>query len=132
MADRKGKSIEDRAKEAEATGPRLPAPKQALRDSLIVRRRAQGWEVEAIASEADVSARTVHRVIAERASVGEALTDRDPIDVVKQIVVQCQKDAEDFEELDRVVRPRRRERTALRARYADFQRSKHRVRRARP
>ena len=44
MAPRKGKTIEDRAKDAGATGARLSAAKQTLRDSLIVRRNARGWD----------------------------------------------------------------------------------------
>ena len=85
MAIRSDKTIEERAKQAGATGPRLTAAKQGLRDSLIVARRAQGCHLEAIAAEVGVNERTVRRVLAERESVGEALLDRDPIDVTKQL-----------------------------------------------
>lgn len=97
MARRSGKSIEDRAKRAGAAGPRLSAAKQALRDSLVVSRKAQGWHTDAIAAEAGVNARTVHRVLAERKAVGEALLDRDPIDVVSQLAAQLAASAADFE-----------------------------------
>src|SRR5829696_8727810 len=96
---RKGKTIEERAKEAEAKRAGLSAPRQALRDSLIVRRKAQGWEPGAITAEAGVSVRTVYRVVAQRGAISEALLDGDPLDVVKRVVAQCQQDAEDFEEL---------------------------------
>ena len=47
MARRSDKTIEERAKQAGATGPRLTAAKQGLRDSLIVARRAQGCHLDA-------------------------------------------------------------------------------------
>jgi len=97
VAPRKGKIIEDRAKDAGATGARLSAAKQALRDSLIVTRKGQGFHTHAIAAEAGVSVRTVHRVLAEREAVGEALLDRDPIDVVKGLAAQLEASAADFE-----------------------------------
>lgn len=97
MQARRGKTIEDRAKQVRATGARLPAAKQALRDSLIVARRAQGWHLDAIAAEAGVNERTVRRVLADREAVGEALLDRDPIDVVRQMAAQLQASVADFE-----------------------------------
>ena len=48
LARRSDKTIEERAKQAGATGPRLTAAKQGLRDSLIVARRAQGCHLDAI------------------------------------------------------------------------------------
>ena len=97
MVQRRGKTIEDRAKQVRATGARLSAAKQALRDSLIVARRAQEWHLDAIAAEAGVNERTVRRVLAERKAVGEALLDRDPIDVVRQMAAQLQASVSDFE-----------------------------------
>ena len=97
MVQRRGKTIEDRAKQVRATGARLSAAKQALRDSLIVARRAQEWHLDAIAAEAGVNERTVRRVLAEREAVGEALLDRDPIDVVRQMAAQLQASVADFE-----------------------------------
>ena len=44
----------DRASEQRKRKPRLSAPKQALCDSLIVHRKAQGWTIEAIAAEAGI------------------------------------------------------------------------------
>jgi hypothetical protein len=81
----RGKSIEQRAKRAGAKGKRIGTAKQALRDTLIVARKAQDWPIESIAAEAGIGVRAVHRVLSEREAVGEALLDRDPIDVVKQI-----------------------------------------------
>lgn len=49
------KSVEQRAKEAGASGRRLSAAKQTLRDSRIVQRKAQGWPIDAIAAEAEIS-----------------------------------------------------------------------------
>ena len=60
-------------------------------------RRAQGWHLDAIAAEAGVNERTVRRVLADREAVGEALLDRDPIDVVKELATQLQASAGDFE-----------------------------------
>ena len=97
LARRSDKTIEERAKQAGATGPRLTAAKQGLRDSMIVARRAQGCHLDAIAAEAGVNERTVRRVLAEREAVGEALLDRDPIDVTKQLVAQLEASAADFE-----------------------------------
>ena len=97
LARRSDKTIEERAKQAGATGPRLTAAKQGLRDSMIVARRAQGCHLDAIAAEAGVNERTVRRVLAERQAVGEALLDRDPIDVTKQLVAQLEASAADFE-----------------------------------
>ena len=97
MARRSDKTIEERAEQAGATGPRLTAAKQGLRDSLIVARRAQGCHLDAIAAEAGVNERTVRRVLAERQAVGEALLDRDPIDVVKQMATQLEGSVADFE-----------------------------------
>ena len=94
---RSGKTLEERVKQAGATGPRLTAAKQALRDSQIVARRAQGWHLDAIAAEAGVNERTVRRVLAEREAIGEALLDRDPIDVVRQMAAQLQASVADFE-----------------------------------
>jgi hypothetical protein len=86
----RGKSIEQRAKRAGAKGKRIGTAKQALRDTLIVTRKAQDWPIESIAAEAGIGVRAVHRVLSEREAVGEALLDRDPIDVVKQIATQLQ------------------------------------------
>ena len=97
VARRRGKTIEDRAKQVRATGARLSAAKQALRDSLIVQRKAQNWPLEAIAAEAKVTVRTVSRVLEQREAVGEALLDRDPIDVVKQMAAQFEASIGDFE-----------------------------------
>ena len=97
MARRSDKTIEERAEQAGATGPRLTAAKQGLRDSLIVTRRAQGFHLDAIAAEAGVNERTVRRVLAEREAVGEALLDRDPIDVVRQMAAQFQASVADYE-----------------------------------
>ena len=94
---RKAKSIEDRAKDAKANGKRLSAAKQSLRDTLIVQRRAQQWTLEAIAAEAGVTTRTVSRVLAEREAIGEALLDRDPIDVVRDLAMQFEGSVADFE-----------------------------------
>ncbi len=80
----RGKSIEQRAKRAGAKGKRIGTAKQALRDTLIVTRKAQDWPIETIAAEAGIGVRAVHKVV-EREAIGEALLDRDPIDVVKQI-----------------------------------------------
>ena len=97
LARRSDKTIEERAKQAGAMGPRLTAAKQGLRDSQIVARRAQGWHLDAIAAEAGVNERTVRRVLAEREAIGEALLDRDPIDVVRQMAAQLQASVADFE-----------------------------------
>lgn len=83
--------------QAGATGARLSAAKQALRDSLMVTRKAQGWHIEAIAAEGGVNARTVHRVLAERRAVGEFILDRDPIDVVKALAEQFAASIADYE-----------------------------------
>ncbi|HEV2772475.1 MAG TPA: hypothetical protein VGV57_06560 [Thermoleophilaceae bacterium] len=108
MQRRRGKTIEDRAKEVRATGSRLSAAKQALRDSLIVTRKGQGWHTEAIAAEAGVNERTVRRVLAEREALGEALLDRDPIDVVRQMATELQASVADFEAMASVRRARAR------------------------
>ena len=92
-----GTTVEDRAMQAGATGARLSAAKQALRDSLMVTRKAQGWHIEAIAAEGGVNARTVHRVLAERRAVGEFILDRDPIDVVKALAEQFAASIADYE-----------------------------------
>ena len=93
----RGKSIEQRAKRAGAKGKRIGTAKQALRDTLIVTRKAQDWPIESIAAEAGIGVRAVHRVLADREAVGEALLDRDPIDVVKTIAAQLQGSIGDFE-----------------------------------
>ena len=80
-----------------ATGARLTAAEQALRDSLIVAQQSAGWYTDAIAAEAEVDGRTVRRVLADREAVGEALLDRDPIDVTKQLAPQLTASAADFE-----------------------------------
>ena len=91
------RSIEKRAEEAKAQGARLTAAKQSLRDSLMVQRSTQGWTQAAIAAEAEVSERTVKRVIAERQAIGEALLDRDPIDVVRDLATQWEGSIADME-----------------------------------
>jgi AcrR family transcriptional regulator len=93
----KGKSIAKRAEEVGAKGRRLSSAKQALRDTLIVTRKAQDWPIAAIATEAGVSVRTVHTVLREREQMGQDLLARDPIDVVKTMATQLQGSIGDFE-----------------------------------
>jgi hypothetical protein len=47
----RGKSIEQRAKRAGAKGKGIGTAKQALRDTLIVTRKAQDWPIESIAGQ---------------------------------------------------------------------------------
>ena len=89
------KSIEKRAEEADAKGRRLTAAKQSLRDSLMVQRAARTQAT--IAAEAGVNERTVRRVLAQRQAIGEALLDRDPIDVVRDLAMQFEGSVADFE-----------------------------------
>jgi AcrR family transcriptional regulator len=93
----KAKSVQERAAEKGASGPRLSAAKQALRDTLIVTRKAQDWPITAIATEAGVTERQVLRVLKDRQALGQALLDRDPIDVVKTMATQLQGSIGDFE-----------------------------------
>jgi len=93
----RGKSIAKRATDAKAKGARPGSARQGLRDTLVVQRKAQGWHLETIAVEAGITVRQVSRVLREREAVGQALLDRDPIDVVKQMATQLEASIGDFE-----------------------------------
>lgn len=85
-----------RAKEEKATGRRLSAAKQQLRDSMIVARAAQGIGYEAIAAEADVTTRTVERVIAARRGVRSPLDDA-PMQLLEELAVGLRLSIGDYE-----------------------------------
>jgi hypothetical protein len=93
----KAKAVQKRAAEKGASGRRLSAAKQSLRDTLIVTRKAMDWPNAAIATEAGVTERQVLRVLKDREALGQALLDRDPIDVVKTMATQLQASVGDFE-----------------------------------
>ncbi len=62
-----------------------------------MQRKAQGWSIEAIAAEAGIAVRTVHDVLAQREAIGQALLDREPIDIVKRLATQFEASVGDFE-----------------------------------
>jgi hypothetical protein len=93
----KAKAVQKRAAEKGASGRRLSAAKQSLRDTLIVTRKAMDWPNAAIATEAGVTERQVLRVLKDRQALGQALLDRDPIDVVQTMATQLQASVGDFE-----------------------------------
>ena len=95
----KAPSVEKRAKTTGATGPHLSPARQALRDSLMVTRRGQGWSNAQIAAEAGVHVRTVTRVLNERDVLGDDLINREPTDTVKRMAVQFESAAADLEAL---------------------------------
>lgn len=92
----KAPSVEKRAKTTGATGPHLSPARQALRDSLMVTRRGQGWSNAQIAAEAGVHVRTVTRVLNERDVLGDDLINREPTDTVKRMAVQFESAAADL------------------------------------
>lgn len=85
-----------KAKGAGATGPRLSAAKQALRDSMIVARAAQGMPYAVIAVEAGVGVRQVERVVAGRRGIRSPLEDS-PMDLLDELAVGYRLSIGDFE-----------------------------------
>jgi transcriptional regulator with XRE-family HTH domain len=84
------------AKEAGATGKRLTAAKQQLRDSAIVARKAQGLTAPMIAAEFGITTRTVERVLADRRSVRSPLDDS-PMQLLEELAVGFRLAIGDYE-----------------------------------
>lgn len=84
------------AKRAGATGSRLSAAKQQLRDSMIVARKAQGLSNRVIAAEAGLTERTVERILADRRRVGSPLDDS-PAQLLDELAVGFRLSIGDFE-----------------------------------
>lgn len=88
------------AKAAGAHGKRLPALKMALRDSLIVQRKAQLWTWETIAAEAGISVRRAQEVYEEATRKGGRVPnplDADPMVLLEDLARGMQLSIGDFE-----------------------------------
>jgi len=85
-----------RVDEADARGARLTAGKQALRDSLIVARRAQDWTWEMIAVEAGVSVRQAQKVFKDAKGLRSPLDDS-PMKVLEDLATGFKLSIGDFE-----------------------------------
>lgn len=84
---------------AKASGPRLNAAKQSVRDTLIVARRHQNWPWEAIAKEAGISVSATKKAYYARRAVGENLLEEDPIEIIRMLVEGFQLSIGDLEQL---------------------------------
>jgi AraC-like DNA-binding protein len=84
------------AKAAGATGRRLPAAKQRLRDSMIAARAAQGWTNKLIAAEAKVSEGTVERVLRDQGKAPSPL-EQSPVKIVNDLLQGLAQSVGDFE-----------------------------------
>jgi len=73
------------------------ARERVRRDALIVERKAEGWRPKAIAEEAGISERQVRRVVEHHGNSGSAWIDRDPVDILNEIVSALEKSIGDFE-----------------------------------
>jgi len=93
---KKADAAAKRAKDAGATGPRLPAARQALRDSMIIARAAQGMPYAVIAAEAKVSVRQVERIVAGNRGVRSPLEDT-PMELLDELAVGYRLAIGDFE-----------------------------------
>lgn len=85
-AKRKADKAAAAAKAAGATGSRLSAAKQQLRDSQIIARRAQGLSNAMIAAEVGITERSVERVLQTRRGVRSPLDDS-PMQLLEELAV---------------------------------------------
>lgn len=80
-------------------GTRLTVPQQHLRDSLMLQRKAQGWNWPAIAEEAGVSERAARDAVKKLKESSPDLMNMDPVAIVEQLVEGFQASIGDFERM---------------------------------
>lgn len=84
------------AKAANARGKRLNASKAALRDSLIVARKAQDWPWEAIAAEAGITPRRCQQIVEEHRGIKSPLEEL-PMRLLEDLSMGLKLSIGDFE-----------------------------------
>lgn len=80
-------------------GRRLRAAQQALRDTLIVVRKGQGWTWEVIAEEAGISVSAAKRAYAAKRDAMPDLLEEDPMEIVRRLVEGFLSSIGDFEQM---------------------------------
>jgi len=78
-------------------GPRLTAARQALRDTLMLTRKAQGWTNGAIAAEAGISVTAAKDAMRNRRETLPDLLDQDPMEIIQNLLEQISASAGDLE-----------------------------------
>lgn len=82
-------------------GARLTAAQQALRDTQIVTRKAQGWPWSEIAQEAGISVRAAKDAYKNKRETFPDLLDLDPDEIVRGMIEQLQASVGDLEVMAR-------------------------------
>jgi hypothetical protein len=77
----------------------LTTAQKSLRDTLIVQRKAQGWTWEEISAEIELSVSACKRAYKSKKAVLDDLLERDPIEVVKQVIEGFQTSIGDLEKM---------------------------------
>jgi hypothetical protein len=78
-------------------GGRLPAAQQAIRDSLMIQRLAQGWPWESIAEEAGISVTSAKKAVAARQDSAPLRLNMDPVEVIERVAEGYQLSIGDLE-----------------------------------
>lgn len=80
-------------------GPKMDAAQQALRDTMMLQRKAQGWTIEEIAKEAGLSVSGAKKALRKKKEAMPPTLGRDPLEIVAELVEAYDADIGDLERM---------------------------------